>query len=298
MSEAGVVVFRIEDINTMGGATSPDVGELIQGAQSKLVRTADGISMELITSELPEGAYSIWWAIDNDNDPTTGANPGSPLVEGVEIVRRATGGIVGANGVGKFEATLSAAPVPAPNRGTVMINVGGSQVLNPMMARVALVIRFHGPVVPGSVEEQTNLFAGGCNNTPTLGLVGAFPGPNTCFDPQVTEFHGPASVDLTMLVPVVAPATVSPGEKVSISLPFQNTGLNSPTIIAEVFTLGTFQRTSFSATSGATTTVKVQFTVPEAASAGSYDLRVFAWDPKKPNVVLVNQEVLGAFSIP
>ena len=191
VSKAGVTVFRVADITTMGGLTAPDVGDLINGASMKLTRTADGISMVLNTSGLPAGPYSIWWAINNDNNDTTGVDPGSPLVEGVEIIRRATGGIVGANGVGKFEATLPAAPVPVANGVTVMVNEGGSQVLDPLGARIGLVIRNHGPVIPGAVDEQTNLFAGGCANTPTLGLPGAFLGGNTCFDPQATEFHVP-----------------------------------------------------------------------------------------------------------
>ena len=195
-SKGGVVVFRIPDITTMGGATAPDVGDPIKGASLKLKRTADRISMVLNTSELPEGPYSIWWAIDNDNDDTTGLSPGLPLVKGVEIIRRATGGIVGANGVGKFKATLPAAPVPPTNGATVLINVSGSQVLDPMGARIGLVIRSHGPVIPGAVDEQTNLFAGGCKNTPLLvgprpGALTAAQGGHVCTDLQITEFLAP-----------------------------------------------------------------------------------------------------------
>ena len=190
-SDVGVRVFRVEDPANIlpGGKTALNVGELINGAKSELKRTSDGISIEIKTNGLPEGAYSLWWVIDNDDDDATGGNPGSPLVEGVEIARRATGGIVGANGEGKFNAALAAAPVPPANGATVLINVGSNQVLNPMTARIGIVIRYHGPVIPGAVNEQTTLFAGGCKNTLILGAVGAFPGGNSCFDPQVTEFH-------------------------------------------------------------------------------------------------------------
>ena len=193
-TEVGVRVFRIEDINTRGGRAAPNQNELIEGAESELERTADGISMEIETNGLPEGTYTVWWVIDNDNDDTTGAFPDPPVgMAGIEIIRRGTEGIVGANGEGEFEATLPAAPVPAVNDVTVLFNVGGNQVLNPLGARVAMVLRFHGPVVPGGVLEQTTLFAGGCDNIPLIDFAGAFPAGegHTCFNPQITEFHVP-----------------------------------------------------------------------------------------------------------
>ena len=197
VSKVRVQVFRIEDITTKDGADAPD-HPLIRGASSVLKRTSDEISMELNTSELPPGTYSIWWLIDNDNSVGTGASPVPPQVVGVEIVRIATGGVVGANGKGRFKATLGAGPVPPANGATIGLNFNGNQVLNPMTARIGLAIRFHGPVVPGGVIEQTTLFAGGCNNnqlvagpSPGAGFPGAFPGTFTCHDPQITEFHVP-----------------------------------------------------------------------------------------------------------
>ena len=105
------------------------------------------------------------------------------------------------------------------------------------------------------------------------------------------RFLSPA--DLTLLEPVADPAEVNPGETVSISLPFQNTGPISPTISAEVFSLGPSRLVSFPATAGATTTQTVRFTVPQQAAPGSYDIRVIAWDPNNPNVALISEEVLG-----
>ena len=42
----------------------------------------------------------------------------------------------------------------------------------------------------------------------------------------------------------------------------------------------------------------VQFTVPAKALAGNYDIRVVAWDSNNPSVALINEVVLGAFSVP
>ena len=191
-SEGGVRIFRVPAIGTKDGA-DPGDHPLIRGAEWELERKADGISMELETRELPPGAYSIWWLIDNV--PGGGKDPVPPQVVGVEIVRLATGGVVGANGKGKFKATLAAALVPPANGATVLLNFGGNQVLNPMTARIGLAIRFHGPVVPGGVIEQTTLFAGGCNNTPLASLPGAgfpvAPDDITCYDPQLAEFLAP-----------------------------------------------------------------------------------------------------------
>lgn len=196
-SKGGVVVFRVPDFTTPGGAAAGNQGDLIKGAKFELKRTADGVSMKLKTRELPMGAYSIWWVIDNDDDLGTGIiDPAPPDgtnvgVEGIEILRRATGGFVGKNGKGNFKATLPAGFVPPANGATVMVNVAGPGGFDPMAARIGLVIRSHGMVISGAVDEQTNLFAGGCRNTPISGLPGAFAGGNVCVDPQITEFHSP-----------------------------------------------------------------------------------------------------------
>ena len=188
----GVRVFRVADTNTPGGTAAPNVGELIEGAVFELERTAAGVSMKIETSGLPPGAYTLWWAVDNDNDPDTGGAPGAPLVTGVEAVRQTTGGFVGANGKGEFEGTLSAGPFPPANKATVAFNIATGD-FDPMGAGIAVVIRYHGPVIPGAEVEQTGLFAGGCSNEflITNAFPGTFPEDNVCFDPQVTEFDRP-----------------------------------------------------------------------------------------------------------
>ena len=188
----GVRVFRVPDTDKPGGTAAGSVGDLIEKSKFKLKRTPTGVSMKIKTSDLPPGAYTLWWAIDNDNDPDTGGAPGAPLVTGVEAVRQAVGGLVGPNGKGKFEATLSAGPFPPDNKATVAFNVATAD-FDPMEAGIAVVIRYHGPVIPGAVLEQTSLFAGGCSNVflMTNSFPGAFPGAEVCYDPQVTEFDRP-----------------------------------------------------------------------------------------------------------
>ena len=193
-SKVGVLVFRVPDTDTPGGKPAPNVGDLVEDAKFELERTAAGVSMELKTSGLLPGAYTIWWAIDNDNNPETGMDPGDAVIVNVEVVRIATGGIVGANGKGKFKATLPAAPFPPANKATSPLNIATVD-FDPMGAGIALVIRYHGPVIPGAVNEQTTLFGGGCSNAFLLAGPSPFPGAflagNVCFDPQATEFARP-----------------------------------------------------------------------------------------------------------
>ena len=113
--------------------------------------------------------------------------------------RRATGGVVGADGKGKFEAFIAAGPLPVgpnPNGGdfvTILFSDDNS-FDNPLTARIFFVIRQHGAVVPSMVDEQTNTFGGGCSNDFSAVLPNVVPtgvGTEVCFDPQVTEVHEP-----------------------------------------------------------------------------------------------------------
>ncbi len=50
-------------------------------------------------------------------------------------------------------------------------------LIDPLGAELHLVVRVHGPVIPGLEDEMTTTFGGGCNDAPPeLGT----PGPNTC----------------------------------------------------------------------------------------------------------------------
>ena len=80
---------------------------------SDLVRTVDGISMNIDTTDLPVGAYTLWWVIFNDpsmcSDGECGENdvlppPGTPEA-GVSPLW-ATGGIVGPDRMSHFSASL------------------------------------------------------------------------------------------------------------------------------------------------------------------------------------------------
>ena len=82
---------------------------------SDLVRTLGGVSMNIDTTDLPVGAYTVWWVIFNNpggcSDGACGANdtgrpkdPPGNVAEGG--VLWATGGIVGPDRMGHFSASL------------------------------------------------------------------------------------------------------------------------------------------------------------------------------------------------
>ena len=186
-SEVGVTFFRVPNINTPGGMPAPNIGELVEDAESEIERSAAGIGVEIETSELPPGAYSVWAIIDDDANgmPDTG--------------RRAGGAIVDDDGELEFEAFIAAGPLPVgpnPNGGdfvTILFSDDNS-FDNPLTARIFFVIRQHGPVVPSMVDEQTNTFGGGCSNDFSAVAPNVVPtgvGTAVCFDPQITEVHEP-----------------------------------------------------------------------------------------------------------
>ena len=144
----------------------------VDGASSTLVRNDAGITMTFLTSDLDSGAtYTIWWIIFNN--PEHCATPhacaggdlaprgGDPAVQ--SSVGLATGRIVLGSGVGEFGAHL------APGDATGFRF--GPGLIDPMKAEIHLVVRTHGPPIPGMEDDQTSSLNAGCP-------------PNTCEDHQ------------------------------------------------------------------------------------------------------------------
>jgi hypothetical protein len=159
-------VYRFEDMSA------------VPGAVSTLVRHDAGISMTLRTSELEPGhTYTIWWVIFNAPDACVGeetcveadlfnpdAQPG---------VHYAAGNVVGGSGRGHFGGALRV--------GDTADAILGGPLTAPRAAEVHLIVRSHGPAVPGIIPEQIHTFGGGCD-----GESGGPPGAEgfACFDPQ------------------------------------------------------------------------------------------------------------------
>jgi hypothetical protein len=150
----------VSDVHALPG------GAVVPGAWSQLVRNDTGVAMTLHTSQLTPGtATTVWWIIFNHPENCTGGcgadDLGNPLVQA--SVLYATGHVIGGDGVGDFGARLAV----ADTTGALL----GPGLLNPLGADIQLVVRSHGPAIPGLIDQQIHSFNGGCP-------------PNTCTNVQ------------------------------------------------------------------------------------------------------------------
>lgn len=143
----------------------------IADAYSRLIRTGDGIAMELRTNGLqPGGAYTVWWVIFN-NPGACSAAPGgdmsvpacgeddllaadgalapNPLVRAA--ILWATGNVADAEGKAHFSAYL-------PEAATVGEVVYGTGLEDARKAEVHLVVREHGMPDAMRIHQQLNTF--------------------------------------------------------------------------------------------------------------------------------------------
>jgi hypothetical protein len=133
---------------------------------STLIRRADGVSINIKTTGLAPGAYTVWWAVFNNpeactfgpgrcgEDPADFENPATGFA-----FDRATGGIVGEDGTATFAANLRVGE-PLTEEGSF----APFTLTNAMTAEIQVVIRYHGPKDPGNIHDQTKTFQ------PELGL--------------------------------------------------------------------------------------------------------------------------------
>ena len=149
-----------------------DVLDLINGAQvvgsATLYRRSNDISTRFQTSDLiPGHAYTLWWVIWNK--PENCATPGAcidtdfAIADQVEVeVMYAAGRVVGADGKAVFTSRLKQGDTSdSSNDFFGLPSFGGLQ--DTQTAEVHLVVRSHGPIIPGQVHEQIGSYEGGCN---------------------------------------------------------------------------------------------------------------------------------------
>ena len=137
---------------------------------STLVRNDDGIAVEIRTSNLDPGTYTVWWVIFNHPEycaaaPCMGSdlpgNGGDPLIEASVLF--ADGGFVGPNGKGRFASGLAV--------GQTKDALFGPGLVAPHGAEVHLLVRTHGAPLLDALHAQITTPGGGCP-------------PNTCVDQQ------------------------------------------------------------------------------------------------------------------
>lgn len=177
-------VLRIADV--FSGQPPIPVGT------STLVRTENGVTAALGTSGLTAGdVVTMWWVVFNDPGACLAGIPNVSRCGPVDAMQgrggvsslRATGRIVGDNGTAGYGAHLRTGDASRALVGDGLTDARGAEVI--------LILKTHGPKIPGLVSDQLHTFAGGCADqsdappgTPAH-LLGA-PGPNDCAEIQVS----------------------------------------------------------------------------------------------------------------
>jgi hypothetical protein len=121
---------------------------VVVGASSKLVRNQNGVTVTVNTSGLVSGsAVTIWLIVFNNG--TSG---------GPDDVIYGAGHVVGPNGTANFAAHLnegdsggSLFPQPSPG------------LIDAETAEIHIVVRSHGPFIPGMIPEQIHTVEGDCD---------------------------------------------------------------------------------------------------------------------------------------
>ncbi|MCH8893821.1 MAG: hypothetical protein IIB32_10000 [Chloroflexi bacterium] len=151
---------------------------------SDLVRTVDGVSMNIDTTDLPVGAYTVWYVFFNNpagcSDGECGENdvlPPNVNPEAEVSLAWATGGIVGPDRMGHFSGSIGLGADGAP--GAVL---WGDGLTDPMGAEIHLIVRYHGPATfddPAVLGAELTSVGGSCSGDD---VEGGFP----CYDTQAS----------------------------------------------------------------------------------------------------------------
>lgn len=150
-----VATLRSAQINNAADHDFAKVKMISSGAvvgSADLVRNDNGITCVIHTSGLiPGDAYSVWWVVPNET-----------------LIYNASGGIAGGDGSATFAGHASVGPV-GPVDGSVVLSNGDGSFDQPRTDTVTVIIRHHGPAIPGMINQQTGSFnagcgAGGCKN--------------------------------------------------------------------------------------------------------------------------------------
>lgn len=176
-------------------ASTSDVVALESGGtvvgSSTLLRNDAGVRMTFKTTGIEPGTVAtIWWVVFNNPAACDGG-----ISEGLELqcaasdfgnpdvdasVFYAAGHAIGGSGKAHYGAHLPVGKLTVdPDPSANQLIVGDGILKDARRAEVHLVIRTHGPRLPGMVHQQLSTFDAGCTTAPP-GLQG----PNTCMNLQ------------------------------------------------------------------------------------------------------------------
>ncbi len=140
-----------------------------EAGRSLLVRTRNGLGAVVCTKLIPGHTYTLWWAVFNNpgacnDDPFCGAAGfGDFLNEDTEVsMLYADGALVKRNGYGVFTAYRRNGDISGAVNNQVL-GIPDLPITNSKTSHVFLVVRSHGPAIPGQIKEQITTWEGGCS---------------------------------------------------------------------------------------------------------------------------------------
>lgn len=134
---------------------------------SVLRRTKNGLTINYKSNELMPGhAYTMWWVIFN-NPEACATQPCSMddfMNEEVKtVLLYGAGHLVGQSGKGNFSSHIKVGDdTGSINELLGLPEVDGLMEGNAFTAEVHMILRSHGPAIPGQINEQISTFPGGC----------------------------------------------------------------------------------------------------------------------------------------
>jgi hypothetical protein len=157
-------------------------GSIIPGSSSLLIRNDGGVTAAFHTSGLTAGnAYTMWFVVFNNRSACLG--PAPPQAPGAKCgfgdlgragvnssIMYAAGHVVGDGDADNLAGRRGVGDTDGV--------IAGPGLLNPRGAEIHLVVRNHGPAIPGLIKEQISSFNGGCP-------------PNSCTNVQASV-HPPS----------------------------------------------------------------------------------------------------------
>jgi len=175
--------------------------EVVSEDTARLVRGADSLHTRTSTRDLDHGhVITLWWVIFNNPEACTGEGCGeADLFDGPDgptgvepSCMYADGSIVGGNGHARFIDRLTVGESRDSCIDFFVDLVPGLEgedhgLTNPEGAEIHLVVRSHGPRIPGQVAEQRGTFAGGCEHFLEAGATHELE-PSECSDLQFAVF--------------------------------------------------------------------------------------------------------------
>jgi hypothetical protein len=139
---------------------------IVLSGTSTLVRNDNGVSMTIRANDLLSNhAYTAWFVAFNDPAQCIGGCGVDDILanRGVPAVRFGGGHLVGASGQANIGGHLAAGNTGGPACAAgPSLGACGPGLLEPRTAIIHLVLRTHGPAIPGLINEHTSSFNGGC----------------------------------------------------------------------------------------------------------------------------------------